>query len=58
LERCPLGAISFGKEITFVPRKIDIENVRKLRKNRNFIVLTEPGKIPDALVKVLGEKSG
>jgi flavoprotein len=41
-----------------VPRKIDVENVRKLRKNPNFIVLTEPGKIPGALKKILGEKSG
>lgn len=58
LSRCPRGAVSFGKEISVTTRKVDVENVSKLRKNKNFIVLPEPGEIPIALRKVVGDRSG
>lgn len=54
LVKCPHGAVSFGKEIEVTTRKVDIENVSKLRENRNFITLSEPKEIPKALRGVLG----
>lgn len=53
LERCPLSAISFGKEIVVRTREIDLENVGKLRKNPNFIVISNPSEIPGVLGGVL-----
>lgn len=56
LERCPHGAVSFGKEITIRTRKIDVENVVELRKNPSFILISEPVEIPSTLRGVLGGK--
>jgi dihydromethanopterin reductase (acceptor) len=55
LEGCPLGAVSFGREVSFTVREIDVENVKKLRRNRSFTVLADPARIPSALERVLGE---
>lgn len=57
LKKCPHSAISFGKEILFKTRNIDIENVTKLQNNPDFIVISEPGKIPKILKGVLDGKS-
>lgn len=49
VEGCPYGAVSFGQEIEAKVREIDVENVRKLKKNENFTVIESPERIPDAL---------
>ncbi|MFQ6129481.1 MAG: dihydromethanopterin reductase (acceptor) [Candidatus Hadarchaeaceae archaeon] len=53
LKKCPHGAVTFDQEVSVAPRKIDIENVRKMQKNKNYIVLNSPKKIPNTLNKVL-----
>lgn len=53
LKKCPHGAVTFGQRVTVAPRKIDIENVKKMRKNKNYVVLNSPKKIPKTLSKVL-----
>lgn len=53
LKKCPHGAVTFGQEVRVTPRKIDIENVKKMRKNKNYVVLNSPKKIPKTLNKVL-----
>lgn len=53
LKKCPYGAVTFGQEVRVKPRKIDIENVKKMRKNNNYVVLNSPKKIPKTLNKVL-----
>lgn len=53
LVRCPHHAVSFGEEITVRTRKIDIENVRKLRETPGFVVLLGPGEIPGALRRAI-----
>ncbi len=58
LKECRFGAVSFGKEITVETRRVDVENVRKLKANPNFTVLAEPKEIPRALKKVLGGRGG
>jgi dihydromethanopterin reductase (acceptor) len=58
LKGCPLGAITFGKEITFTARDVDLQNVEKLRMNRNFTVLARPKEILGTAEKILGGKSG
>lgn len=58
LSKCPLGAVSFGERVAVRTREVDIENVEKLRKNQNFIVLSEPRGILGALRGILGGKSG
>ena len=53
LKRCPHGAVTFGQEVEVNLRKIDIENVKKMRKNKSYLVLSSPKKIPSILNKVL-----
>lgn len=53
LKKCPHEAVTFGQKVNVALRKIDIENVRKIRKNKNYVVLNNPKKIPTALNKVL-----
>ena len=53
VEKCPYGAVSFGGELETRARRIDLDNVRKLRRGKNFIVLKTPKEIPGALKKVL-----
>lgn len=57
IKRCPHGAVSFGKEVSVMTRKIDVENVDKLKENKNFIVLSKPREIQIALRKVIGGRS-
>lgn len=56
LEKCPHGAVTFGQVISVTPRKIDIQNVKKIRKSKNYIVLNSPKKIPNVLDKFLSNK--
>lgn len=58
LKKCPHGAITFGQEVRVILRKIDIGNVNKIRKNKNYIVLNSPKKIPKILNKVLSSNHG
>ena len=58
LKECPHGAVTFGQEVTIVPRSIDIKNVEKLRKSEGIIVLKSPKEIPKILEKVLGGAHG
>ncbi len=51
--KCPYSAVTFGQEVRVTPRKIDIENVKKMRKTKNYVVLNSPKKIPKTLSKVL-----
>ena len=53
LRKCPHDAVTFGQRVRVTPRKIDIENVKKMRKNKNYVVLNSPKKIPTTLNKVL-----
>ncbi len=53
LKKCPHGAVTFGLEVKIVTRKIDTENVRKIQKNKNYVVLSDPKKIPKILNKIL-----
>ena len=52
LKECPYGAVTFGQEVRVTLRKIDIENVKMMQKNKNY-VLNSPKKIPKTLNKVL-----
>jgi len=58
LRECPHGAVTFGQEVTIVPRSVDIKNVEKLRKSEGIIVLKSPKEIPKILEKVLGGVHG
>lgn len=49
LEQCPRGAISFGREVEFTPREVDLANLRKLRGSGRYLVLARPEQIPSAL---------
>ena len=53
VEGCPHGAVSFGSELETRARKVDLDNVRKLRRSKNFVVLKTPREIPGTLGKVL-----
>jgi dihydromethanopterin reductase (acceptor) len=58
LAKCPKEAVSFGKEITVRIRKVDAENVRELRENPNFIVLSKPEELLPALEKLISGIDG
>jgi dihydromethanopterin reductase (acceptor) len=58
LKECPHGAVTFGQEVTVVPRSVDIKNVEKLRKSEGFIVVKSPKEISKVLEKVLGGAHG
>jgi len=58
LRECPHGAVTFGQEVVVVPRRVDIKNVEKLRKNKSFTVLKNPKEIPKILDKTLGGTDG
>ncbi len=51
--KCPYSAVTFGQEVGVTPRKIDIENVKKMRKNKNYVIINSPKKIQKTLNKVL-----
>lgn len=53
LNECPYDAVTFDLEVRVTPRKIDIENVEKMKKNTNYVVLDSPKEIPKVLNKVL-----
>ena len=53
VDGCPYGAVSFGHELETHARRVDLDNVRKLRRSKNFMVLRTPVEIPGALKKVL-----
>ncbi len=53
LKKCPYGAVTFGQEVKVTLRKIDIENVKKMQKNKNYVVIDSPKKIPKTLNEVL-----
>lgn len=53
LKKCQYGAVTFGQEVKVTLRKIDIENVKKMRKNKSYLVLNSPKKIPNILNKFL-----
>lgn len=55
-KKCPRGAVTFGMEVDVILRKVDEENVEKMRKNESYTVLSEPEKIPKILKKVLRVK--
>lgn len=53
VKSCPYGAVSFGRMVEIRARRVDLENVRRLRESGGFIVLRDPAEIPGALEEAL-----
>lgn len=50
---CPYGAITAGKAIKVRPRRVDVENVERLRRMERTLVLKSPQEIEEALKSLL-----
>lgn len=53
LTACSFGAIKYGERIRLRLREVDVNNVKKLRKMKNVIVLRHPKQIEEVIKEVL-----
>ncbi len=56
LEACTYGAVKRGERIRVMARKVDLDNVERLRKIEGITVLRNPEELRDALQKHLRSK--
>ncbi|MEM2212009.1 MAG: dihydromethanopterin reductase (acceptor) [Candidatus Nezhaarchaeales archaeon] len=54
---CPYGAITVGRVIKVKPRKIDLENVERLKRMEGTIVLRNPMEIEEALNSIVKRRA-
>ena len=52
VEVCPFEAITKNKKIKILARKIDLDNLNKLKNFENVVVLQHPEKIFEAIFKL------
>jgi len=53
---CPYGAVKFGERVKVKSRKVDLENVRKLKNTAGIEVLRDPLEIKARLSTILGTR--
>lgn len=54
IDRCIYNAIKCWETIRIKPRKIDLENIEKLKKLENICVVSDPGELSSVLEEMLG----